>query len=458
MATLYAVTDIETTGSYAAANGITEIAIYITDGHTILESFETLINPLKPIPYYIQRFTNITHDMVADAPPFSAVAEKIYNLLHDKIFVAHNVNFDYSFIKMQLDACGYQLNTKKLCTVRLSRKIFPGHKSYSLGNLCDSLQIELNNRHRAGGDALATTLLFNMLMSNDNQGTIASSLKRNSKENMLPPHVPKEDFVNLPYTPGVYYFHNQKGKIIYVGKAKNIKHRVNTHFNNNSASRQKQNLIQQIFNISYLSCGTELIAQIIESAEIKKHWPAYNYSQKRAEAGYGLYTYEDGNGYLRIIIEKNRKLTPPFIRVPNILQGQTLLRQLIKEYNLCPKLCFLQKEHVPCTGMEEGYCNGACNGTEGTATYNQKVMEAVQTNTNLHEHFIIKGKGLTPDNQSIILVAGGEVKGIGYIPVEDTIATADDFENYIQPVKENSFIRNLVYGFAATHPEKILRL
>lgn len=195
---MYAIVDIETTGGYAAANGIIEISIKIFDGEKIVEEFETLVNPNQAIPRYIQAFTGINNEMVQDAPMFEEVAEKVYTYLQGNIFVAHNVNFDYSFIKNHLEFYGYSFNAKKLCTVRLSRQIFPGLPSYSLGNLCHSLEIDLNNRHRAGGDAAATVILFKKLLDNDAKGVIQSSLNRNSKEAVLPPNVPKKDFDALP--------------------------------------------------------------------------------------------------------------------------------------------------------------------------------------------------------------------------------------------------------------------
>src|SRR5690606_40346658 len=142
-------------------------------------------------------------------------------------------------------------------TVRLSRKIFPGLPSYSLGNLCHALNIQIQNRHRAGGDSEATAEVFRMLMENDREDVIVKSLARNSKEQILPPNVPKEHFEQLPYNPGVYYFHNEKGKIIYVGKAKNIRYRINSHFSNNSQSRQKQNFLKHTHGISFQPCATD---------------------------------------------------------------------------------------------------------------------------------------------------------------------------------------------------------
>ena len=173
---MYAIVDIETTGSYAAANGITEISIFIFDGDKVIDKFESLVNPGQPIPYYIQSMTGITDAMVADAPSFEAVAEQVHRVLEDKVFVAHNVNFDYSFVKAQLEGCGLPLNTKKLCTIRLSRKIFPGFPSYSLGNLCHSLGVQIQDRHRAGGDAAATVEVFKLLLQNDKEQHIEKSL------------------------------------------------------------------------------------------------------------------------------------------------------------------------------------------------------------------------------------------------------------------------------------------
>ena len=161
---MYAIVDIETTGSYASANGITEVAIHVFDGKQVIKKFESLINPQQPIPRYIQAFTGISNEMVAGAPLFEEVAGEIFELLNDNVFIAHNVNFDYSFLKSHLLRTGHDLKSKKLCTVRLSRRIFPGFSSYSLGNLCRSLDIEIHNRHRAGGDAEATVRVFSRLL------------------------------------------------------------------------------------------------------------------------------------------------------------------------------------------------------------------------------------------------------------------------------------------------------
>ncbi len=454
---MYAIVDIETTGSYASANGITEISIHVYDGEKVVEQFETLINPQQPIPYFIQAMTGITDTMVSDAPHFEDVAEKIFSILQNNIFVAHNVSFDYSFVNAHLKTCGYELNSKKLCTVRLSRKIFPGFASYSLGKLCDSLDIKISNRHRAGGDTAATVKVFELLLQNDKEQHIAKALQRNSKDAILPPNVPKEHFTQLPYTPGVYYFHNEKGKVVYVGKANNIKYRVNSHFSNNSQSRQKQNFMQHVHGISYQSCGTELMACILESTEIKKRWPIFNTSQKRWEDVYGLFLYEDQNGYQRLAIDKNRKRLSPVYSFHYLADGHAIVRKLIKEHNLCPKLCFLQTDNDSCIGIKEKYCFGACEQTEPPEEYNQRINEAVAS-LQLEPSFIIKDKGLNGDDQSCILVLKGHLYGMGYLQADIQITDIETLKEQLTEYKENSFTRNLVRDYAIRFPEKVIML
>ncbi len=452
---MYAIVDIETTGSYAAANGITEISIHIFDGAVVIEKFETLINPGQPIPSFISAMTGITDKMVSQAPAFADVAEKIFTLLQDKIFIAHNVNFDYSFVNSHLKEAGFELNVKKLCTVRLSRKIFPGFQSYSLGKLCQSLGIKINDRHRAGGDTEATVKVFQLLLENDKEQHIQKSLQRNSKEAILPPNVPKEDFEKLPYTPGVYFFHNEKGKVVYVGKANNIRYRVNSHFSNNSESRQKQNFMQHVHSISFESCGTEIMACILESTEIKKRWPVFNSSQKRWEDTYGIFFYEDQNGYQRLAIDKNKKRLNPVYTFHYLVDGHAIIRKLIKDFKLCPKLCFLQRNDSKCEGINEGYCNGACEKREPTEAYNERMQQACAS-LRSQPSYAIFDKGITSDDKSCILVWEGRFYGMGYIPADVAITNPGSLKDLLTVYKENSYIRNLVNGYAGRFPSKVV--
>jgi DNA polymerase-3 subunit epsilon len=388
---------------------------------------------------------------------FEEISEKVYDLLKDNIFVAHNVNFDYSFIKSQLDACGFHLNSQKLCTVRLSRKIIPGYPSYSLGNLCHSLGIQMQNRHRAGGDAEATVKVFSLLLEKDSDKFIQKSLQRNSKEFILPPNVPKEHFDKLPYTPGVYYFHNEKGQVIYVGKAINVRYRVNSHFSNNSQSRQKQNFLRSTYSISHEPCATELMACILESTEIKKLWPIFNYSQKRREEFFGIYAYEDRNGYMRLAIEKNKPQLEPVYRFNKLIDGHDALRKLIREFELCPKLCFLQLGNEKCVGVNEGYCHGACESKEGPDKYNYRVLEAIES-LKAQPSFAIIERGLSGNDHSCVLMLKGELYGMGYIPQDTQINDVETLKGFMTRYRDNSYVRNLVLNYAEKFPEKVRNL
>ena len=453
----YAIVDIETTGGYAAANGIIEISIQVFDGEVVTERYETLINPGKIIPRYIQGFTGINDDMVKDAPYFEDVALEVYDLLHDKIFVAHAVNFDYSFIKNHLALFGYTLNTKKLCTIRLARQIFPGFPSYSLGNLCTSLGIELQNRHRAAGDAAATVVLFQQLLKNDTKDVIKSSLKKNSKEQILPPNIPKADMLNLPYTPGVYYFHDSKGKVVYVGKAKNIKYRVNSHFSNNSSSKQKQNFVRHVHRITFQTTATELMAAILESTEIKRLWPIFNQSQKRPEDAFGIFVYEDQVGYMRLAIEKKRRNSNPLYTFHYKVDGHGVMRKLMKEFFLCPKLCFMQTDDDTCVGIVEEHCHGACEKKETPADYNQRVLEAIASLTK-RPSYLVLDKGINNEEQSCIMVINGNFFGMGYLPKNIDTLNRTAIEEYIQPYKENSYIDTLIRSFVTQNPGMVREL
>jgi len=451
---LYAVVDIETTGGYASGNGITEISILIHDGDAIVDRFETLINPLQEIPPYIEALTGISNVMAAEAPLFEEVAARIWELLQDKIFVAHNVNFDYSFVRHQLAACGYVLQTKKLCTIRLSRKLLPGHGSYSLGKLCKALNIEIHNRHRAGGDAAATAVLLEMLIRADKDGLIAQTLGRGSKEQVLPPNLHRREIDKLPGGPGVYYFKDQKGKVVYVGKAKNLKKRVCSHFTGNNPGKQRQNFLKDIYNVDFEPCGTELMAFILEAAEIRRLWPENNRALKRFEHKYGLYVFEDQRGYLRLGIDKHKKYTPALYSFNTLLDGHNLLRMLIREHLLCEKLCNIQQGRTFCTAHEEDRCAGACGGKESAAAYNIRVKYAMQQLTDMLPSFAVIDQGRNDDERSCLLVEQGKFYGMGYIAHHTDITGPEMLKSVLQPYPSNDYILNMVLSYADRFPNK----
>ena len=264
----FAVVDLETTGGDARHGRVIEVAIYIFDGTKIIDNYSTLVNPGIKVPPFITQLTGISNEMLVDAPVFEEISDKVHDLTNDRVFVAHNVGFDYSFLRNEFKKLNRNFIRKRLCTVRLTRSIFPGLKSYSLGKLTGQFDIPIENRHRAFGDARATTALLKHLISCDLHGAVEESLKRFSKEAILPPNLPREDFDELPEEPGVYYFHDHAGKVIYVGKARSLRDRVTSHFMDNEVSGKSRLFKSEIFNISYELCGNDLIDLLLESHEI----------------------------------------------------------------------------------------------------------------------------------------------------------------------------------------------
>ena len=427
---MYAIVDIETTGGYAAANDITEIAIVLHDGQGVTEVYQTLIKPSVPIPYFIQSLTGIHPLMLEDAPGFGEVAGQIHEMLQGRIFVAHNVNFDYSFVKHHLAASGLELNAQKLCTVRLARKVFPSLPSYSLGNLCRHFNIIIENRHRAGGDATATARLFDHILQNNGLVHIRESLKRTSKEQCLPLHLPREQIDSLPYSPGVYYFHNQKGKVIYVGKARNIRYRVSSHFTHNGAGRQRQDFLRNIHSVTYQTCGTELMAFILENIEIRKLWPEYNRALKNFTPVFGLYLYEDRGGYLRLILEKKKNQLRSLYTFNSLIEGNRLLNQLAEQFAL--------------QSPEK----------ESADVYNNRVLEAVDHLEKQLPTFAVVDDRHDADGRSCILIEKGRFYGMGYVPDEAAVYSADELKTYLQAYPENDYIRGLVYQYVQKRPDK----
>lgn len=446
----FAVIDIETTGGYAIDNGIIEIAVLITDGDIVSDSFYAMINPGITIPPFIEKLTGITNEVIQSQPSFESVAEQLFALIHDKVFVAHNVNFDYSFVKYHLGQQGYHLDSQKLCTIRLARKVVPGLRGYGLDKICNHLNIKIEGRHSAFGDAAATTKLLHQLIQKGGANHIDKMLATKNSEMSLPPNVDEEMVSGLPQKPGVYYFHEKGGKVIYVGKARNIKKRVKGHFSNNKTGKQKQEFLKKIYQISFQETATELMAFVLEGVEIKKRWPDQNRSQKHAERMFGLYSYIDSNGFKRLFIERKLRNINPYFTFTNLAEGYTVLRKLVKQFQLCPYLCFLSKKSMYCH-LDQFECKGACQLEESTGDYNERVDECIKGFTEQLPSFVVMDKGIQPGEKSCILIEKGKFVGMGYVNTDDTI-DLENLKSAITHYADNQYVRSLIIKYAERHP------
>jgi DNA polymerase-3 subunit epsilon len=433
---MYAVVDIETTGGSPDHEKITEIAIYIFDGNKITGEFSSLINPEKNIPYHITALTGISNEMVANAPRFYEVAKEIVELTEDKIFVAHNVSFDYNFIKSEFKRLGYEYKRDKLCTVKLSRKLIPGKRSYSLGRLCEELGILIEDRHRATGDAKATVKLLDLLLKSDGaQQSLIDEVRGISARN-LHPSFDLASLKKVPEEPGIYYFLDEQNNLIYIGKSRNLHQRVLSHFTGTtgkSALKMRENIV----SIDYSPTGTELIALLLESDEIKKHKPRYNRALRRANPQWGLFQRTDQNGYICLdIIKHSDTETIPICSFNNRQEAKEYLGTMVENFNLCQKLCGLYVSTGPCFHFEIRECRGACVGMEPPDLYNMRVTQAISRIKFQHQNFLVLDKGRHDEERSVVKVENGKYIGFGYISV-DSITGIESLHECIKAYPDN---------------------
>lgn len=447
---MYAIIDVETTGGNAFNEKLTEISIFQFDGNQITGQFSTLINPERSIPLMITRLTGITDEMVRDAPKFYEVAREIIEMTEGRVFVAHNANFDYNFIRQEYKRLGYSFNRKTLCTVKLSRKLIPGHRSYSLGNLCNDLGIIIQNRHRAAGDAEATVKVLERLLSVDPSLCGMPS-------GALHPSLNRSIFATLPEEPGVYYFHNEDGHVIYVGKSRNIHSRILTHFSNQS-SEKAINMKASVADISFEATGSELLALLLESDEIKKLKPLFNRAQRRSSFNFGLFCATDIFGYQNLEITEINKRPAPITSFSTMAQAKEFLFTMAEHYSLCQKLCGLYDAQGACFQHGIRACNGACLGIEPPDEYNSRVTEALKQFDDGSRNLVVVDKGRHDDEHAVVMIENGRYAGFGYLPADTPIENVDSLREYLNSFTDNRDVQTIIRGYLRSHKvQKIIR-
>lgn len=450
---MYSVVDIETTGNGYRGQKITEISIFIFDGEKIVDEFTSLVNPEQKIPHFITNLTGITDAMVRTAPKFYEIAKKIAEITKDTIFVAHNVNFDYNIIRDEFKSLGFDFKRKKLCTVRLSRKIIPGLSSYSLGNICSAEGIEIAARHRAKGDAEATVELFRRLIIRDHKFTINSFLNAKSREATLPPLLDKQVVDTLPEKHGVYYFKNEKKEVIYVGKANNIKQRVISHFYDKK--KKERTMCLETADISYTETGSELIALLHESSEIKHLYPKFNRAQRKAGEAVGLFSYEDQKGILHLAFNR-LKLTPnPIMKFYSMAACRTTLEKICSAFELCPKYCHLQTNVNACFHFQLQQCRGVCSEKEAIESYNKRVRKAIKSLGLQTENLVIKENGRTDEELGFVLILNGIYQGFGYINKNQEMSSLEDYLLHITPQKDNRDVQRILNAYLSKNKKNL---
>ncbi|WP_308992098.1 exonuclease domain-containing protein [Mariniflexile litorale] len=441
---MYAILDIETTGGKYNEEGITEIAIYKFDGHQVVDQFISLVNPEREIQPFVVNLTGINSGMLRHAPKFYEIAKRIVEITEDCILVAHNAQFDYRILCTEFRRLGFEYIRPSLCTVELAKDLIPEQPSYSLGKLVRSLGIPVTDRHRASGDALATVKLFKMLLDKDTtKSIIQQSIRLNPKLQLEPRHL--DIIAELPSITGVYYIHKADGGIIYIGKSNNIKKRINQHFTN---TNQKSKKIQdQVTAVTYETTGSELVALLKESEEIKRIKPIFNRALRRTTFTHALYSFIDDNGYINLKIDVADGRKNPITTFSNKQSGKSFITKVVEDYKLCQKLTGLYKTKTSCFNYDIKTCEGACIGKEPAESYNKRVTELINKNSYKNKNMVIIDKGRDIDERSAILIENGVFKGLGFFNLNYQINNIEVLESIITPMQNNRDTQHIIQSY-----------
>jgi len=450
---MYAILDIETTGGKYNEEGITEIAIYRFDGHKVVDQFSSLVNPERKIQPFVVNLTGINNEMLRNAPKFYEVAKRIIEVTEGCILVAHNAQFDNRILTTEFDRLGYTFEKDTLCTVELSKKLFPGKDSYSLGKLARSLGIPVSDRHRAQGDAKATLTLFKMLLDRDIEKEIVMGTVRKDPKRQLEPKL-LDIIENAPTDTGVYYMHRNDGSIIYIGKSKNIKKRLTQHFT--SDNRKSKRIQLEVSEVTYELTGSELIALLKESEEIKKVKPIYNRALRRSLFDYQLSSFTDENGYINLRIEKADSRKRAITTFTNYQQAKSTMYRITETHQLCQKLTGLYETKTSCFLHSIKECYGACIGKESVEEYNERVELFLEQNSYARKHMLIIDKGREFDERSAILIENGKYIGFGFYHLNYQINNPEVLKSIINPMQNNRDSQHIIQSYLRKN--KVLKI
>ncbi|MBT8139668.1 MAG: hypothetical protein KJP25_07855 [Gammaproteobacteria bacterium] len=384
------VIDLETTGTSASREAITEVGLRFCapDGST--RDWQQLLNPGRSIPPYISQLTGIRDDMVADAPYFEDIAAGLHAMLDGYMMIAHNARFDYSFLKHAFDSCEFDFRPALICTVKLSRSLYPGEKRHSLDVICERIHYRRERAHRALDDVSATCAFINYAIGEFGIDKVNSAARGQLQRPAQPAHLPLQEVSRIPNTPGVYRFYGEQSSLLYIGKSVRMRERVMSHFNADIRADREMRLAQEVRSIDWCTTAGELGALLRENREIKSQSPIYNRRQRRHKQLWCIETEQQGTQALRVQLTA-RPLQATNAAMPGNAKAKTQLHGLfsskshankwlnskIEEYRLCKKMLGLERGSGSCFNFQLKRCDGACAGVEPVAVHNQRVLDAL---------------------------------------------------------------------------------
>lgn len=440
---MYAILDIETTGGKYNEEGITEIAIYKFDGHEVVDEFASLVNPERKIQPFVVKLTGISNNMVRTAPKFYEVAKRIVEITEGCVIVAHNAKFDTRILSTEFRRLGYEYQRKSICTVQLSQQLLPSMESYSLGKLTKALGIPIKDRHRAQGDALATVTLFKLLLNKDIHKNIVNS--HITERGASTPR--KVRLLNLlesvPSETGVYYLHNNEGEILYIGRSKNIRKRINQHFTSTSSRSRK--LQKEVSKISYALTGNMLIATLKADEDIKSIKPKHSNRSKRELSPYQLIQKKDSEGYINLRIEKSDLRKRPILTFRSLAAARQKLIHITEEFSLSSDKNGLSQVKI------------AENKIANVKEYNNRILQFLDKYVNQQQTHLLIDKGREVGEHSVIYIKNGVYKGYGFYSLNHQITKSSILEKILVEPSNERYARHIVDTYLMEgHVQKVL--
>lgn len=375
--------DIETTGGSFRNNRIIEVAVIRYENGEVVDEFQTLINPEVVIPYFITSITGIVDADVANAPRFAEIADRLEEIMDGAVFVAHNVRFDYSFLRHEFANVGIDFKPRLLCTVRLSRTLYAQQKGHSLKALIQRHGIEVKDRHRAQADAEAMLRFVQIAYREHGAEVFAEAVGEQFKTQSLPVHLESDKLQGISNKPGVYVFEDEAGNPVYVGKSVTLRKRIQSHFSSDIRASKEMKIAQNTHNVRVVETDNELEALLLESQMVKQLLPVYNRQLRRTSAQAVIIKELNDDGYFTLShqiadISTMDDLSPVYGVFQTRMKAKNKLDDIAKTYQLCPKLLGLEKPAKSCFWYQLGKCKGACIGKEPAKLYNLRCEFAME--------------------------------------------------------------------------------
>jgi len=375
--------DVETTGGSPTKHRVIEVAVIQMLNNEVINSFTQLVNPRQKLPQFISGLTGIHDHMLEDQPLFDEIAPQLYTMLEDTIFVAHNARFDYSFLRQEFSRLDMTLTLPTLCTVRLSRKLFPRYQRHGLDSLIERFNFDMDDRHRAFADTDALRQFFQILPTHHSEDKIQETVSQLMKKYVLPSHVPEKELNSLHTGPGVYIFYGDDGLVLYVGKSIHVKERVFQHFSKAHDSSKEMSMLHNMRHIETIPTASELGALLLESKLVKELQPVHNRMLRRLKDPHALVSEVNDDGYLVPKETSLGSVSPEeFDSIIGLYYSKKNMNDVLlglqKDHHLCPKLLGLEKTKRACFLTQLDKCFGACCGQEDALAYNIRFQEAFE--------------------------------------------------------------------------------